>query len=133
MIQNFVDRFMANKGQLETLFSEKHPGNYQEIVTAVIRIITDKEYGSIDPERIHEINDGNYQGTLVYVIAEVGYQPSRYWYVKVEYGSCSGCDLLENIRGYTGEAVSEEQTKQYMQLALNIVQKLKEMKDTEIA
>ena len=47
---------------------------------------------------IHVIDDGDYQGTLLYIIPEKGYQPSEYWAVKVSYGSCSGCDTMESIR-----------------------------------
>ena len=80
-----------------------------------------------DPERIHRIDDGNYQGTLVYVIGEKGYQPDKYWYVKVDYGSCSGCDTLEGIRDYTDDAPTDEQAKDYMTVALHIVQGMKPM------
>lgn len=60
------------------------------------------------PERIHQIDDGDYQGTLIFVIGAGGYQPSRYWYVKVGYGSCSGCDTLQAIRGYEDDAPTKE-------------------------
>lgn len=53
-----------------------------------------------DPERIHQIDDGDYQGTLVFVIGAQGYQPSTYWATSVGYGSCSGCDALEDAWGY---------------------------------
>ena len=65
MIQKFVDRFMAKKPEMEAKFSEKHPEQYLEIVKVVIEAIHDPdEYGDIDPTRIHEIDDGDYQGTL---------------------------------------------------------------------
>lgn len=128
MIQKFVDRYMANKHELEKQFSEKHPEDYKEIVKAVITILNDtQEYGSPDPERIHEIDDGDYQGTLLYIIGASGYQPSKYWAVKVYYGSCSGCDTLQAIRGYSSEQPNDEQVKDYMTLALHIVQGIKEI------
>lgn len=129
MIKELVDRFMQNKGKLEEHFRKEMPGDYKEIVKAVVEIITDDEYRThaLDPERIHEIDDGNYQGTLVYVIAEKGYQPSDYYYVGVSYGSCSGCDTLEGIRGYSDEPPNEQQVKDFMTLALHIVQGIKQM------
>ena len=134
MIQEFVDRFMANKDALASSFTE-HPDDYKSLVKKVIAVITDEDssWGSErpDPERIHAIDDGDYQGTLVFVIAEKGYQPSDYWYVKVSYGSCSGCDTLEAIRGYQDDAPTQEQIKDYMTLALHIVQGLKKMGDEE--
>jgi hypothetical protein len=130
MIQKFVDRFMANKPKLEAVFREKHSERYLDIVEAVIEAIHDPdELGDIDPKRIHEIDDGHYQGTLLYLIADNSYQPDEYWYVKVAYGSCSGCDTLQGINGYTGEKPTDNQVKEYMTLALHIVQGLKKLDD----
>lgn len=133
MDKNFVERFMAGKPKLEAIFSERHPEDYGDLVKQVVSILTDEnEYGSIDTERIHEIDDGHHQGTLVYVIAEKGCQPNDYWYVKVGYGSCSGCDTLQGISGYGDEKPTSEQVKDYMTLALHIVQGLKKMDDSDI-
>lgn len=127
MIQEFVNRFMDKKPELEAILKVKHPENYEELVKSVVLILADDEYDSIDPERIHSIDDGDYQGTLLFVIAAKGYQPSDYWYVKVGYGSCSGCDALQAINDYSSEPPTDEQVKDYMGLALNIVQGLKKM------
>src|SRR5690606_41690756 len=102
-------------------------GKYRAVVKAVCQVITPDDYGDIDPERIHEIDDGDYQGTLVYVIAATGYQPDDYWYVRVGYGSCSGCDTLEAIKEYSDEPPTDDQVAQYMPLALHIVQGLRKM------
>jgi hypothetical protein len=131
MIDTFVQRFEANKTQLESALKTKHPENYKELVTKVIEVITSDDYYDIDPERIHEINDGDYQGTLLYVIASKGYQPSDYWSCFVSYGSCSGCDTLQGIHGYNDEPPNDEQIKEYMTLCLHIVQGLKEMKNED--
>ena len=130
MIQEFVDKFMAKKAELENIFREKHPDEYKDIVEAVIRVINpDDDYGQPDPKRIHVIDDSNCQGTLLFIIASTGYQPDDYWYVKVAYGSCSGCDTLQAIRGYSLKPPTDEQVKDYMTLALHIVQGLKRMDD----
>jgi hypothetical protein len=130
MIQTFVDKYMENKDKLENIFSEKHPDSYQDILSAVITIIKDAiPYDGIDPERIHKIDDGDYHGTLVFVIAGTGYQPNDYWYVKIDYGSCSGCDTLQGIRCYDDGKPTNEQVADYMVLALHIVQGLKKMSD----
>ena len=132
MIKEFVERFENNRDKLAELFRNKHPDNYEEVVKNVVSIVTDiNEYDSIDPERIHVVDDGDYQGTLVFVIGAKGYQPSDYWYVKVGYGSCSGCDTLQSIREYDDKPPTEEQVKDYMTLALHIVQGLKKMGDDE--
>ncbi len=129
MIQKFVDKFMEQEQVLENIFAEKHPKDYKEIVKAVISIIAkgEDECAVPDPERIHEIDDGDYQGTLLFVIARGGYQPSEYWAVMVHYGSCSACDTLQSIRGYFNDKPTEEQVKDYMTLALHVVQGLVEI------
>mgnify|MGYP003348214952 CR=1 FL=1 len=110
MIEQFTKRWFSHNHIVREQFEKELPHSYSDIVEAVITMLHDEdEYASIDPERIHKIDDGNYQGTLVYVIGESGYQPSTYWYVKVEYGSCSGCDTLENIlSGDYGHETQEE-------------------------
>lgn len=127
MIQLFVDRFIANKPQLEALFTKAHPEDYKSLVAAVVTIISSDDYGDLDFERVHQIDDGDYQGTLLFVIAAKGYQPSNYWAVKVSYGSCSGCDTLQDIRDYSDDPPTKEQVDKYMTLALHIVQELKEI------
>ena len=130
MIQAFIDRFETRKEEVRATFALKQPTNYEEIVKSVVRVLVDdEEYETPDPERIHSIDDGDYQGTLVFVIAGSGYQPSTYWYVKVSYGSCSGCDTLEAIHSWNDEPPTKEQLDDYMTLALHIVQGIKKMGD----
>lgn len=134
MIEKFVKAWDERKGEIEAKFREKEPSEYKEIVHAVISILDKTEtYGAPDANNIHEINDGDYQGTLLYLIPEDTYQPHEYWYVRVWYGSCSGCDTLESIHD-TGNwnerdkpEIKEERIKQYMTLALHIIQGLRSM------
>lgn len=127
MIKEFVERWEANKDKLRAAITA-HPDAYSDLVRLVVQHIQGDEnaYITLDPERIHVIDDGGYQGTLVFIIAEKGYQPDAYWYVKVSYGSCSGCDTLESIRDYQ-DGISEAQKDAYMTLALHIVQGLRSM------
>jgi hypothetical protein len=129
MIQEFVERFMGASDQIKSKIGERHPDNYSELVNLVCEHIGGDEYKgpTLDPNRIHQIDDGDYQGTLVFVIAEKGYQPDNYYSVKIYYGSCSGCDTLESIRNYDDEKPTEQQVNDYYTLCLHIVQKLKEV------
>jgi hypothetical protein len=97
-------------------------------VKTVVELLAgdDDEFGTLDPSRITEIDHGDYQGTLLFVIASNNYQPDTFWYVKVSYGSCSACDTLQAILGY-GDPVTEQQAADYYVLATHIVQGLKEM------
>ena len=85
------------------------------------------EYEQPSFNRIHKIDDGNYQGTLLFVVGAGGYQPSDYWSVFVGYGSCSGCDTLQNIMRYSDDPPNAEQLNDLMGLALNVVQGLKKV------
>lgn len=129
MIQEFVDKLMANEAALRAGFAENKPVSYADLVARVVSVLHDGNR-SPDPNRIHEIDDGDYQGTLLYVIADGSYQPSTYWAVSVDYGSCSGCDTLEAIcddyrsAGY-GSPLNDEGVRQVWQLAVNIVQGLR--------
>jgi hypothetical protein len=137
MIEAFTKAWFANLHDMRAKFEANHPDDYKAVVKAVVEILpedglTDEDGGwagseQPDPERIHEINDGDYQGTLVYVIGAKGYQPSTYWFVRVGYGSCSGCDTLEAIRGYRDDKPDKDQVDQYMKLALDVVQGLRRM------
>lgn len=140
MIEAFTKRWFERNHMVREEFEKALPQDYTDIVKAVVTMLHDEdERGSIDPMRIHEINDGAYQGTLVYVIGAAGYQPSTYWYVKVYYGSCSGCDTLQAILEGHWRCDTDEKKRawktdvidQLMTLALHIVQGLKKMGDDE--
>ena len=136
MIEEFTKRWFSHNHMVREQFEKQIPNSYMDIVKAVVTMLHDENvYDSIDPERIHEIDDGHYQGTLLYVIAADGYQPSDYYYVKIGYGSCSGCDTLEAITsGDWGHETQEEAdawkktaVENCMTLALHVVQGLKKM------
>lgn len=130
MIEEIIKRFNAKQEELEMQLSRAHPGNYKALVEIVVRLVTSElEYDdcNLDPERITEIDHGDYQGTLVYIIGEKGYQPSQYWYIKVAYGSCSACDTLQGISDYSSDPPTKKQIKEYLQLALHLVQGIKEL------
>jgi len=126
MIKELVNRYMENKDNLKKVFAQSHQVNYNEIVNNVFKLLKNNDSFNVDLKKLRQIDDGDYQGTLLYLIPRDCYQPDGYWYVKVGYGSCSGCDTLEDIKDYEFNSIpSKEQVKQYMQLALNIVQGIK--------
>lgn len=131
MITELVKKFDESRDSLREIFTKQHPESYEDIVTEVIKAISkDEEYGVPDPERIVRIDHGDYQGTLVFVIAEKGYQPSEYYYVSIGYGSCSVCDTFQSIRyDYDDDhdTPTKSQVDRYMTLALHIIQNLKMM------
>jgi len=134
MIEAFTKAWDERKHEIEMGFKNKAPESYEEIVKAVVSILVESDdWKNPDPERITAIDHGDYQGTFLFIIAADNYQPSDYWFVQVGYGSCSGCDALADIvsmeTNYDDEGnekgPSEEQVKDYMTLALHILQGLK--------
>jgi hypothetical protein len=79
-----------------------------------------------DVKNMTVIDDGDYQGTQIFIIPLNTYQPSveEYVYTNTYYGSCSGCDTLLSICSYN-EKPSENQIQDYMTLALHLLQRCK--------
>lgn len=126
MIKEFAARWPEAKKKLETDFSQEHPESYEEILQRLIEALNPEgqEYGLPDPERIKQIDWGEYQGTLVFVVGALGYQPEEHWTVTVDYGSCSVCDTLQGLRGYEAGPPTSEQVAGYVTLALHMLQGL---------
>lgn len=82
---------------------------------------------NINANEISVINDGNYQGTLIFMMHKETYQPDpeEYYWTHNFYGSCSGCDALLNISEYDEGLPNEKQVRGYMNLCLHIIQRLK--------
>lgn len=129
MIDAFVKHWEYKKQDLREKYLSESPDSYRSIVEDVVKILEDggmDENGyTPDSSRIQCIDHGDYQGTLVFVIAATGYQPSTYWYARIAYGSCSGCDTFEHINDCIGD--KEKQVDAFMTLALHVVQAIKEM------
>ena len=74
---------------------------------------------------ITKIDDGDYQGTFLFLIPEATYQPSAHEYLMtyIYYGSCSGCDTLQHIQSlwYNDEPVPEEAIKEFMMLCKDFI------------
>jgi hypothetical protein len=108
MLKFCVEQWDKNKVKLEqdirNNLKEYNDYGYKELVKKVINLVIndkDSDYGDDwDQEHITEIDNGDYQGTLLYMIPLKTYQPSEYDYLMtyIGYGSCSGCDTLEAIR-----------------------------------
>ena len=133
MIQKFVDRFNERRGRLEAIFTRKIPACYEDLVKLVIGELHSEE-NDIHPEHIHMLTFGDYQGTMLFVIG-TKWDDNRQWFVKVFYGSCSGCDTLQAIHDDDDDwqdaysQPNDRQVKDCMTLALHIVQGLKAMQD----
>lgn len=123
MTKELVDKFIENKESVMNELKEKQWSSYENLLKVCLKYVS-SEFFEPDLEKIHTINDGDYQGSYLFVIPETDYQPSRYIITGVQYGSCSGCDTLQGISEYSSDAPSEQQVRDYYTLCLHIVQKM---------
>lgn len=136
MINEFVTAWDVNKKNLEEYFrttpQEKY-STYDDLVKLLFDIVINPTrvgcYGRFDTKNILKIDDGDYQGTLIFILHLDTYQPSvgEYVYTSVDYGSCSGCDTLLGISEYIDGIPNEQQVSDYMRLCLHLFQQCKYM------
>lgn len=130
MIKEIIEKWDKHKGNLEQWFKTTHPKDYKEIVEKLFELVINNFKNDWDNFRVSDItviDDGDYQGTQIFFIPKDVYQPgvNDYVFTDTSYGSCSGCDTLQGIQEISEDPPSEEQVKDYMTLALHLVQKLK--------
>lgn len=129
MLKIIAEKWRKNRAKLKNKFEttkELNLCNYKDIVKMTFDVICndDKENKLLDCKHITQIDNGHYQGTLIYLIPFDTYQPAEYNYLMtyVGYGSCSGCDTLMSILEYNeGELLTSKQVKDFMRLALDIM------------
>lgn len=128
MVQEFIKQWDDNKHLLEEYFTitpQSKYSCYKDIVKKIFELVITKQ--EFDISKLTVIDDGDYQGTQLFIIPLDTYQPSKSDYVITdnEYGSCSGCDTLQGINNYENGLPNKEQVKEYMTLSLHLIQKLK--------
>lgn len=143
MIKDFVEAWDKNKGKLEKYFRKTEQikyGSYSAILIALIEKVINpyakEKYGeytstALQTSKMTIIDDGDYQGTQIFIIPYNTYQPSldEYVYTHNYYGSCSGCDTLLGISEYDEGLPDEEQVQGYMTLSLHLLQKFKKFEE----
>lgn len=137
MIKFCLDQWEKNKYKLKTTFESEdfakrfHDCEYEDLVVLVVDKILnpgiDFDWDCWDSTRITMVDNGDYQGTLLFLIPRNTYQPSEddYLMTYVGYGSCCGCDTLLQIRDvegdYDSELLNEVQIKDLMTLCKDLV------------
>lgn len=133
MLKILLKKWEENKDKLQETFIAKRQllaeCQYKDIVAITFDVIFnsggDASYNDLDISQITEIDNGDYQGTLLYCIPFKTYQPCEYEYLMtyVSYGSCSGCDTLiriqEDMTYYDDDLAW---VKDFMMLAKDILQ-----------
>ena len=130
MIKYCLKKWNENQEELRQNIAEDtklYDCDYEYLVKKVVDIILNRGDSDWrwDTKHITEIDNGDYQGTLLYLIPADSYQPgeSEYLMTYVGYGSCSGCDTLLNIQDYIscGERPNEKTVGYLMSLCKDIV------------
>lgn len=138
MIKYCREKWGQNCDKLEQFFRKTDylgEYSYEDILMFTIKYILDdgKDSNLLNCEdwdytNIHQIDDGNYQGTLMCLIPRADqYQPAEYDYLLtyIDYGSCSVCDTLQSIQSdydfAETEADKEQAIKDLMKLSCDIV------------
>lgn len=137
MIKEFIEKWNKYNKDLEEYFrntEQKEYSEYKDIIKLLFDLVINKDEqfeNGFDTENILVIDDGDYQGTEIFILHRDSYQPSieEYVYTNTYYGSCSGCDTLLGISNYDDEKPDEQQVKDYMKLALHLLQKCKYMSE----
>lgn len=125
MILEFIDRFQEIKPKLLEQFSQEEPNDYEDIFKQTLKLMFDeKSYDLPDFERIHVIDDGDYQGTYIFVVAAGSYQPSTYWATRVDYGSCSGCDTFQIYSDYNNP---QNSAPEMVTMVLHMIEEMKQI------
>ena len=134
MIKEIVNRWEKNKGKLRAHITKEGKSykekGYEGLLKDIINIVLNDDKAEFherdyDAEKMTVIDDGDYQGTLIFIFPYDTYQPmaSEYLYTSVGYGSCSGCDTWEAAE--TGDNFVGDM----MTLALHMIQSMKRMED----
>lgn len=129
MMKIAIDKWNKNKDVLKLALSnlDHFPYCYAELVEMTFKYIwnTDASWCELDIEAITEIDNGDYQGTYIYLIPFDTYQPSEWEYLMTfaGYGSCSACDTLQRIEslGDYSAPPNDVQVKELLQLCKDII------------
>lgn len=133
MLKYCVKKWDANKEKLKKRFETERYWEhceYADILKAVIDTVLNTPIdGEVanpwDSSNVHEIDDGSYQGTLLYLFPANTSQPGagEYLMTYVYYGSCSGCDTLLAIQadGNGTGYLTERQVNDLMELAKDLL------------
>jgi hypothetical protein len=130
MIKYCKEKWNKNKEiLLEVLREDKtlNSCDYGYLVKLVVENILNDETSDYsdtwDSKKITIVDNGDYQGTLLFLIPTKTYQPSEYEYLMtyVDYGSCSGCDTLLGIQSFGNVKPTEQQLKDFMTLCKDLV------------
>lgn len=130
MIKEFYLAWEKNKDTLKEYFRTHEKNNYDsygELVELLFNLVINPEMDyKFNTDDMVELDNGGYQGTLIFILHRDTYQPdvTDYVYTNTSYGSCGYCDVLESIYYSNNEtSPTDDQVDSYMKLCLYLLQK----------
>lgn len=132
MIKEFINKWYKNKDTLKEYYNNYNniqDLTYIDVVKNIIKYILNIDSKKLLSEDIHEIDNGSYSGTKIFIIYNDTYCPEiyDYFYTYIYYGSCTVCDILQNIIYY-----EKGKTEKLINLSLDIIQNFKPMSNCNI-
>ena len=128
MLKYCYEKWDKNKDKLEAALRKTDISRveYRDLLVLTVKhILDDGDYPAYewDVDRITEINDGSYSGTLLYLIPMDTCEPAEYDYLMtyIGYGSCSCCDLLQSIQPDSDEETTDEDIDEFMALCKDFI------------
>lgn len=130
MLKFCRDAWYENKDRLEAVIMKDTKLNscqYGYLVELIVKHILnpsiETNWEKFDADAIIVIDNGDYQGTILFMIPRKKYQPSANDYLLTYsyYGSCSCCDTLLSIQDWRSGVPTENQVKDYMSLCKDLV------------
>lgn len=126
MIEYCKKQWNANKEKLEAVLRDDPHLNscdYMYLLKLTVENILNTGIDTFSVENITEVDNGNYQGTLLFLIPYNCCSPmeNEYLMTFISYGSCSCCDTLMGIQDYGEKPPTEGQVKEYMMLCKDMI------------
>lgn len=122
-----------NEGKLRATLANRTDLNdccYRDLVKLTFDVIYNSielpNVDRLDTDHITVVDNGNYQGTLLFLIPFDTYQPSENEYLMtyIGYGSCSGCDALQGAQDWdfdSNKKLTETQIRDFMSICLDLI------------
>ena len=123
MLKYCINKWDENYGKLKKAIQELDGYiSYTELMRLVVKHIFGDEW---DEKEITVIDNGDYQGTIIFAFHKKTYQPyaSQYLMTYISYGSCSLCDALE--AAFFENESEEETVLDLMNICLHLIQNMR--------
>ena len=128
----------ANAKKLEKELNKNNSSySYKSLLKLLINVVInpfiEKHKDKLEPllfNTLTEIDNGDYQGTIIFIIPNDTYQPSLndYYVTYVSYGSCSSCDTLQSANEYPKK---ETRVLAYKEICLHMLQNMTKLSGLE--